>query len=75
MMNIQEFRHLKVGDEVYTHFGNTYRAAVVTALEQKHIRIEAQAVKGGKLKRWAKYQSVDTRETGRLKLGIAESDR
>jgi hypothetical protein len=70
-MDIQEFRRLQIGDEVYTHFSNAYRAAVVTALEAKHICVEGKAVSGGKLIRRAKYSSVDTREVGRHKLGMA----
>lgn len=68
-MNFQEFRRLKHGDEVYAHFGNAYRCAVVTGLFDRHLRIEADAVKGGKLTRTAKYESVDTRDTGRLRQG------
>lgn len=71
-MDIQDFRRLKVGDEVYTHFSRAYRVATVTALEDKHIHVEGWAVNGGKLTRRAKYSSVDTRETGRKRLGMAE---
>lgn len=71
-MNTKEFRRMKVGDEVYTHFSNAYRVAVVTAIEDKHLYVEGRAVNGGKLTRRAKYGSVDTRATGRRKLGMAE---
>jgi len=68
-MTFQEFRRLRLGDEVYSHFGNAYRCAVVTELFDRHLRVEADAVKGGKLTRIAKYKSVDTRDTGRLRQG------
>lgn len=61
-MNIDEFRRLKIGDEVYLHFSNAYRPAIVVAKEDKHLLAEGAAVNGGKLARRAKYQSVDTRE-------------
>ena len=65
-MTFQEFRRLRLGDEVYSHYGNGYRCAVVTGLFDRHLRVEADAVKGGKLTRIAKYQSVDTRDTAAL---------
>ena len=71
-MNIDEFRRLKVGDKVYLHFSNSYNIAIVVAKEGKHLLVEGHAVKGGKLTRRAKYQSVDTQHTGRMKLGMTE---
>ncbi|TJY57427.1 hypothetical protein E4T66_18645 [Sinimarinibacterium sp. CAU 1509] len=71
-MNAREFRRLRLGDEVYVHFSNAYRAATVIALEQRHIRVEGKATKGGVLTRRATYQSVDTRAVGRKRLGIQD---
>ena len=70
-MTLTEMMALHVGDEVYTHFSHAYRRAVVVVIEAKHLHVEGQAVKGGKLRRRAKYQSVDTAETGRARLGMA----
>ena len=70
-MKVEKFRRLQVGDEVYTHFSNAYRRAVVIGLEAEHVCVEGDAVKGGKLTRRASYRSVDTRAVGRKRLGMA----
>ena len=70
-MTAKELMGLHVGDEVYTHFSNAYRRAVVIRIEGKHLHVEGDSVNGGKLRRRAAYQSVDTREAGRVRLGMA----
>lgn len=52
---------------VYTHFGNAYREAVVTAIEGRYLHLEGKAVKGGKLTRKGLFRSVETRELGMQK--------
>ena len=70
-MTAKELMRLHVGDEVYTCFSNVYRRAVVIRIEGKHLHVEGDSVKGGKMWRRARYQSVDPQEAGRARLGMA----
>ena len=74
-MNMMEFRRLKIGDVVYSHFSNSYREATIIEITEKHAELQAHAVRGGMLSRRARYVSIDTQEVGMRKTGRIPTEK